>query len=254
MTLLPPESGHFRAVKAGGPAKKVIVVGWTCWTFSGFELTQAGHDVTILEAQTRAGGRACSIRQPFSDSLYAEAGATSIAETNDLTIKYARLFGLQLDSWDAPSELQDILYIRGRRVRRTRGIEPDLPFDLPKDEKKLGRAGLFKKYAAPVYSEIRDITDPNWPPASTLEVRSNVLYRLLRSRGASAEAIARMSVFGIWGDGLDTVSALMVLRTTPFESSKEDFTFAVETSPSKGLRGSSEGQDSLRLASCQDRT
>ena len=34
----------------------------------------------------------------------------------------------------------------------------------------------------------------------------------LRSRGASAEAIARMSVFGIWGDGLSTVSALMVLR------------------------------------------
>src|SRR5258705_3699539 len=141
-----------------GPAKKVIVVGAGLAGLSAaYELTQAGHDVTILEAQTRPGGRACSIRQPFSDNLYAEAGATGIAETNDLTLKYARLFGLQLDSWDHSPELQDILYIRGRLVRRSLGVEPDLPFDLPPDEKKLGRAGLFKKYAAPVYSEIGDI-------------------------------------------------------------------------------------------------
>jgi hypothetical protein len=46
----------------------------------------------------------------------------------------------------------------------------------------------------------------------------------LRSRGASPEAIARMSVFGIWGDGLETVSALMVLRDDAFfESAKNDF-------------------------------
>src|SRR5262245_50226433 len=168
VALLPPKALSFPVqLKRHGPEKKVIIIGAGLAGLSaGFELTQAGHDVTILEAQTRPGGRACSMRQPFSDNLYAEAGATGIAETNDLTIKYARLFGLELDSWDAPPELQDILYIRGRLVRRTRGIEPDLPFNLPAEEKKLGRAGLFKKYAAPVYREIGDITDPNWPPAS----------------------------------------------------------------------------------------
>jgi hypothetical protein len=71
----------------------------------------------ISEIQTRAGGRACSIRQPFSDNLYAEAGATGIAETNNLTLKYARLFNGFLGPAAA-----DILYIRGRLVRRTRGI------------------------------------------------------------------------------------------------------------------------------------
>jgi monoamine oxidase len=226
MTLLPPEVWAFpEQLKRRGPAKKVIVVGAGLAGLSaGFELTQAGHDITILEAQTRAGGRACSIRQPFSDGLYAEAGATGIAETNNLTVKYARLFGLRLDSWDPPPQLQDILYIRGRRVRRTRGIEPDLPFNLPPEEKKLGRAGLFKKYAAPLYSEIGDITDPNWPPASLWKYDQMSYTDFLRSRGASAEAIARMSVFGIWGDGLDTVSALMVLRDDAFfESAKEDF-------------------------------
>src|SRR5262249_18038761 len=182
-----------------GLAKKVIVVGAGLAGLSAaYELTQAGHDVTILEAQTRPGGRAWSMRQPFSDNLYAEAGATGIAETNDLTLKYARLFGLQLDSWYQSPELQDILYIRGRLVRRTLGIEPDLPFDLQPDEKKLGRAGLFKKYAAPVYPEIGDITDPSWPPASLWKYDRMSYTEFLRSRGASSDAIARMSLFGRW--------------------------------------------------------
>src|SRR5262249_35227164 len=154
---------------------------------------QAGHDVTILESQTRPGGRACSIRQPFSDNLYAEAGATSIAETNDLTIKYARCFGLELDSWDRSPALQDILYIRGRLERRTTGIVPDCRFDLPPEEKKLGRRGLFKKHAVQVYPEIVDITGPNWLPASLWKYDRMAFTEFLRSRGASAEAIARMS-------------------------------------------------------------
>jgi monoamine oxidase len=226
LAFLPLKPLPFREhLKNRGSAKKIIVIGAGLAGLSaGFELTQAGHDVTILEAQTRPGGRACSIRQPFSDNLYAEVGATGIAETNDLTLKYCRLFGLQLDSWDPPPELQDILYIRGQRVRRTPGREPDLPFDLSPEEKRLGRAGLIKKYAAPVYPEIGDITDPNWPPASLWKYDRMSYTDFLRSRGASPEAIARMSVFGIWGDGLDTVSALMVLRDDAFfEAAKEDF-------------------------------
>jgi len=221
----PTASAFPEELKRRGPARKVIVIGaGLAGLAAGFELTQAGHDVTILEAQTRPGGRAWSVRQPFSDNLYAEAGATGIADTNDLTLRYARLFGLELDSWDPPPSLQDILYIRGRLVRRTRGIEPDLPFDLPPNEKSLGRAGLFKKYAAPVYPEIGDITDPGWPPPSLWKYDRMSYTEFLRSRGASPEAIARMSVFGIWGDGLDTVSALMVLRDdAAFASATGDF-------------------------------
>lgn len=208
-----------------GLASKVIVVGAGLAGLSaGYELTEAGHDVTILEAQTRAGGRACSIRQPFSDGLYAEAGATSIAETNDLVLKFVRLFGLQLDTWDSPAGLQDILCIRGQRARRTRGVEPDLPFALTPEEKKLGRAGLIQKFAAPVWPEIGDIADPNWPPASLWKYDHMSYTDFLRSRGASPEAIARMSVGNTWGDGLDTVSALMVLREdASLASAKEDW-------------------------------
>jgi len=80
IALLPPKVfGYWEQLERRGPAKKVIVIGAGLAGLSaGFELTEAGHDVTILEAQTRPGGRAFSIRQPFSDNLYAEAGATRL--------------------------------------------------------------------------------------------------------------------------------------------------------------------------------
>ena len=61
---------------------------------AGYELTQLGHDVTILEARTRPGGRVHTLREPFSDGLHAEAGAARIPDHHDLTLKYVHLLGL----------------------------------------------------------------------------------------------------------------------------------------------------------------
>jgi monoamine oxidase len=62
-------------------------------------LKQAGHDVTILEARDRVGGRVLTLRDPFSDGLLAEAGAARIPYNHDLTLGYADYFGLELDSF-----------------------------------------------------------------------------------------------------------------------------------------------------------
>ena len=71
---------------------------------AGYELTQLGHDVTILEARTRPGGRVHTLREPFSDGLYAEAGAARIPDNHDLTLKYVKLFGVPLEPM-YPSQL-----------------------------------------------------------------------------------------------------------------------------------------------------
>jgi len=47
-------------LKRRGPAKKIIVIGaGLAGLCAAYELTQAGHDVTVLEAQLRPGGRVC---------------------------------------------------------------------------------------------------------------------------------------------------------------------------------------------------
>jgi len=99
-----------------GPARKVIIVGAGLAGLSAaYELTRAGHDVTVLEAQTRAGGRVFTLREPFSDGLYAEAGAMYIPDTHDLTLHYVKEFNLSLDLRITP-DLSYVNYVRGKRI------------------------------------------------------------------------------------------------------------------------------------------
>ena len=86
-----------RSLERRGAAKRVIIVGAGLAGLSAaYELTQAGHDVTVLEARTRAGGRVHTLRDPFPEGLYAEASATRVPNHHHFTIRYAELFGLTL--------------------------------------------------------------------------------------------------------------------------------------------------------------
>src|SRR5687768_14000765 len=89
-------------VTVGAGPKKIIIIGAGIAGLSaGFELTQLGHQVTILEARARPGGRIQTLREPFADGLYAEAGAARIPDNHDLVLKYVKLLGLQIGraSW-----------------------------------------------------------------------------------------------------------------------------------------------------------
>ena len=80
------------------PSKRVIIVGaGLSGLVAGYELTRAGHDVTILEARNRVGGRVFTLRTPFSDGHYADAGAARIPLDHEMTIGYADHFELTLD-------------------------------------------------------------------------------------------------------------------------------------------------------------
>ena len=67
------------SVAVGKPKKVVVVGAGIAGLTAGFELMQAGHEVIILEARMRPGGRVYTIRDPFADGLYAEAGAPSMS-------------------------------------------------------------------------------------------------------------------------------------------------------------------------------
>ena len=65
------------ALRRRASGKRIIIIGAGLAGLSAaYELTQAGHDVTILEARTRPGGRVFTLRDPFPEGIYAEAGAT----------------------------------------------------------------------------------------------------------------------------------------------------------------------------------
>jgi monoamine oxidase len=86
-----------RPARARGAAKKIVVAGaGLAGLAAAHELKQAGHQVTLLEARKRPGGRVLTLREPFADGLYAEAGATRIHASHDLTLKYINSFGLEL--------------------------------------------------------------------------------------------------------------------------------------------------------------
>jgi monoamine oxidase len=98
-----------------GPARKVLVLGaGMAGLVAAYELSKLGHDVTVLEARPRPGGRVHTLRDPFSDGLFAEAGAARIPDNHELTLKYVKEFNLPLEPF-YPQRLNSLRFDRGRR-------------------------------------------------------------------------------------------------------------------------------------------
>lgn len=98
-------SSVFASIAISPAPKKIVIIGaGMAGLVAGYELSQLGHDITILEAQTRPGGRVQTLRDPFADGLYAEAGAARIPDNHDLTLKYVKLLGVPLEPM-YPSQL-----------------------------------------------------------------------------------------------------------------------------------------------------
>ena len=197
-----------------GAAKKVVVVGAGLAGLSAaYELTRAGHDVTVLEARTRPGGRCHTLREPFSDGLYAEAGATWIAGTHDLTLGYIKHFGLEVEPFWPEAELSTVKFVRGRRFV-VGEAEPQLPYRLTPEEAALARepGGLQRRYVRPVLRELGDPASPDWSVGAWKKYDGVSYAEFLRGQGASDEAVRLMTLASLWGDGPETVSALVWLR------------------------------------------
>jgi monoamine oxidase len=214
--LSAPSSSAFAlgqgALERRGAPKKVVIIGAGLAGLSAaYELSLAGHDVTVLEARTRPGGRVHTLRDTFPEGLYAEAGATRIPDHHHFTLKYADRFGLTLDPFQPPA-LPSVYYVRGRRMKVTAGQDVEWPYELTAEERKLGLSGMRQKYIWSMLSELGDVTDPRWPSPDALR-KYDQLNRsdFWRSRGASSEAIALLSLGGV-DDRVETWSALFMLR------------------------------------------
>src|SRR5919204_5743473 len=76
---------------------KVIVVGaGLSGLVSGLRLQEAGHEVVVLEARDRVGGRVLTVREGFEDGQYGDVGAMILYEGQPNILELCARFELEL--------------------------------------------------------------------------------------------------------------------------------------------------------------
>ena len=193
--------------------KTVIIIGaGLAGLVSAYELTKAGHAVTLLEAQARPGGRVLTLRKPFPDGLYAEAGASFFSDSHNYTLQYVRFFQLPIQ----PVRLLDPpvhYHVRGKLITVAASGRADWPFALTPTEVGLGLYGMLDTYVRSKLGEVGDPTEPGWPPAALVKYDGITFEEFFRRQGASPGALTLLRpIYGLLGDGIGSVSALQVLR------------------------------------------
>jgi monoamine oxidase len=195
---------------------RVVVVGaGLAGLAAAYELSRAGVEVRVLEARARPGGRVHTLRASFDDGLYAEAGAVFVPAHHATTLRFVREFGLTLQpAADGGRGHGGRLFVRGTSVRLRPGERPSWPLPLKPREAGLTPGELRSLYLAPVVESIGDPEHPLWPGETALRFDGMTMAQLLRARGASPGAIAlmRLGYLDEWGDGIDAISALGLLR------------------------------------------
>jgi monoamine oxidase len=192
--------------RPGRPQRVLVVGAGLAGLAAAYELVALGHDVTVLEAQDRPGGRIRTLREPFGDGLYAEAGATDFTDGYQHLMRYVRAFSLPVAPL-ADSSLDIVYHLRGKRFEVRSGTEPQLagwPFDLSPRERALGWTGMARKYFG-VVKTIGSPTASGWQLEPWKRFDSMTVAQLLRQEEASSEAVEMLGDslwFGYgWGSG-----------------------------------------------------
>src|SRR6266481_1515397 len=201
-------------MEPNGTTKNILIAGAGLAGLSaGYELSQAGYNVTVLEAQLRPGGRVYTLREPFSDGLYAEAGAIFLPSVHSDTMSYARHFDMPLVAV-SPRMLSAFSFLRGKRIplEDPKRDWTELGLNLRPEEEALDYYGMLDKYLGEPAKKIGDPTGAGWPPESLRRYDDMNFSALLREQGASPGAIAwlRMGYLDVIGGDLS--SGLHLLR------------------------------------------
>ncbi len=204
--------------RPGERSQRVIVVGaGLAGLAAAHELLRAGHDVTVVEAQDRPGGRIHTIRDSFSDELYAEAGAMFAGGPH--VSRFAQEFGIKFVSPGTGSGGSGTFQyvVRGERFPIPLGgdgPEPEWPLPLTDAERRMGLDGMWGAYVMGAVPEIGNPLEPAWPPEALRKYDDMSFAEYLASRGASPAAISllRLDVLDMYGQGFESVSALAFLR------------------------------------------
>jgi monoamine oxidase len=201
------------------PAKQttVLILGaGMAGLAAGYELMNHGYDVRIIEARATAGGRVQTLRDGFSQGVYAEAGATFLPSTHGLTAYYANLTKLNLVAFDG-ADLPYIYDVKGKRIEYSPGTSIEWPYELTEAEQKMGLAGMQQAYSTPpnlIGGPVSSVI-----AATQLKLEdATALAENMRAKGASAGAIELVNAgFNqLLGEGSSSYSAAMMLSSNHY--------------------------------------
>lgn len=144
--------------------KKIIIVGaGISGLVAASLLKQAGHDVTILEATQRVGGRIFTMRYPFMDNLYLDVGAMRIPHNHYLVLEYIKKFRLRVNLFRNTTP-NDIIFANGIKTNRSEYQQnPDiLKYPVAPHEKGKTAEELLTLAIQPVADFINKNPSQNW--------------------------------------------------------------------------------------------
>ncbi|RAL24051.1 flavin monoamine oxidase family protein [Thermoflavimicrobium daqui] len=137
--------------------KKIMIIGaGMSGLVAASLLKKTGHHVRILEASERVGGRIFTLRSPFTQGEYLEAGAMRIPNIHFLTLEYIKKFNLPLNRFINTTP-NDLIYVNGINTRqKVYEKNPDiLRYPVTRREKGKTAEELVRLALQPIFKQIR---------------------------------------------------------------------------------------------------